>query len=92
VQLTRLDRYIVEIAKRDPKREVDLRYRVVLLLLSGRNPEALNAWSVQLFRLNVEPGNPRGRLSEEQRTRLANRIWKLSPSAELARLLLGVAE
>jgi hypothetical protein len=93
-QLDELDKYINLIASRRPRREVELRFRVVLLLMNRQSQEALQAWSLQLLKLNVEPESPHGRLSEEQRTRLIVGVRNAikDPSPELAEFLSGVRE
>jgi hypothetical protein len=91
-QLDELDKYINLIATRQPKREVELRFGVVLLLLPGRDQEALQMWGLQLLRLNAEPDSAHGRLSKEQQTRLIVGIKNAikDPSPELAAFLVGL--
>ncbi len=93
-QLNELDKYIKLIAKRQPDREVELRYRVALLLLTVSNQESLQKCSIQLLRLDTEPGAPHGHLSKEQRNRLIVGIKNVvkKPSPELAELLSEVRD
>lgn len=76
-QISSLEKYIGQIAEREPQREVGLRYRVALALLQGKNFEALDAWVGQLLRLDGEGGTPHGKLANDQWNRLADGLKRI---------------
>jgi hypothetical protein len=86
--LKRLEQLVKQIVEYDARREVFLRFRVVSVLLTRRNPEAADPWAVRLLRLDVVPGEPHGYLTPRQRRSLQDQLKKIKePSAELAQLL-----
>jgi len=71
-QLTVLDRYIRQIADREPNREFELRYRVLMTILPKENQEDIDAWAVNVFRLG-------GPAMKERRVGLIEALKKAVP-------------
>jgi hypothetical protein len=90
-QLAALEKVIAAIAERSPEQEVQLRRRVVLMLVPKKNNRAdLDAWAVKLLTLDGSDASRHGSMAPEERARLIEMLRSAieRPSQSLAEFLI----